>query len=180
VGQNGPKIIELPEKGPTRGLDGGAMGFIVMLAVGLLILAGILALDACSAMRAEEELAAGNRAYQEALAYQVREQAEAEADAERAATRQMELAAAHQRAIDTLPYLAAVGGLVIIGVLAMILVHDLWGRYRPQPGDPELLVYLDRLRLEQAERDRALWMALGRLSRHLPDGADQEVVVYRD
>jgi predicted transglutaminase-like cysteine proteinase len=176
VGQNDPRIVEIPE----RGLDGGATGIVIVFAIGLVILAGVLALDACSAMRAEEEMAAGNRAYQEALAYQVRERAEAEADAERAATRQMELAAAHQRALDTLPYLAGVGGLVIIGVLAMILVYDIYGRYRSQSTDPHLLLYIDQIRLELADRDRALWGAMGQLTRRLPAEVDREVVPYRD
>jgi len=46
--------------------------------------------------------------------------------------------------------------------------------------DPALLVYLDRLRLEQAERDRHIWRVLDHLARYTLPAGGGEVVIYSD
>jgi hypothetical protein len=115
------------------------------------------------------ERARAERVQAEALAYQTRKQADTEAAAERAAIRQVERDAAHQRALETLPYVALVGGGVLVLVLLVLAAWDLRSMRR-QPTDPTVLLMLERLRLEQQSQ----WKALAHLER------SGEVVVYQE
>ena len=143
----------------------------------ILVLVGCESADNAVARRAEAE-AAARRA--EAEAYQQRQAADTAAAAERSAIRQAERNAAHQRALETLPYLVAIGGGILVLVLTGLVVWDLRSRPPAQP-DPALLFYLDRLRLDGAKRDRELWHALAELSRRgLPSGDNGRGVVIYD
>ena len=150
---------------------------VLVLVIGMVILSGCASADSEAARRANAEAA---RVRAEAEAYQVRQQADAKAAAERANIRQMERDAAHQRTMETLPFvLAIVGGLVLAG-LAGLMVWDL--RRQATVTDPRLLVLLERLQLDQTERDRRIWQAIAHLNRRtLPDGdSTWEVVIYPD
>jgi len=139
-----------------------------MTVVSILALA-ILAASSCDSPAAQRERARAETVRVEAVAYQMRAEADAKADAERAATRQMERDAAHQRALETLPYLMLICGGVGVGGLVVLAFWDL-----RRVADPRLLFYLDRLQLDQAERDRQLWRAIAALDRRALTGGDNE------
>ena len=134
---------------------------LVIIGAGAL-LTGCESADNAAARRLSEESA---RVRAEAEAYQVR-----------ASVRQMERDASHERALETLPFVLAIGGGVLVLALGGFVVWDLRGRQMAQPPaamiDPVMLAYLDRLRLEQAQQ----WRVLAHVAR---DGA-RDVVVYEE
>lgn len=165
-----------------------------MKAILTLVLVGlVLALAGCDSLeaqrlRAQAELAhaqaAEERARGEAEAQRLRAQAEAaaersraraEAEASLAATRQMERDAAHQRALETLPFVLAILG---AGVVLALAVLALVRRPAPPTADPRLLLELERLRLEAGMRERALWHALASVQRQTLPAGGRAVVVY--
>jgi outer membrane murein-binding lipoprotein Lpp len=152
-----------------------------------LVLAGLailgLVLAGCESPAAQRERAQAERIRAEAEAYQVRLQADVDAAAERANVRQMERDAAHQRALETLPYLVAIGGGILVLVLAGLVFWDLRGSGPPgrravATTDPALLLLLERQRLEQAQ----LWHAIAWLDRRSLSAGEhgREVIVYTD
>lgn len=158
---------------------------VVLVLAGLvslgLALGGCESADNAAARRANAEAAAERAA---AEAYQVRQQADTQAAAERSAIRQAEANAAHQRTIDLLPFVLAILGALVLAGLGLLAWWDLRAQ-RAQPAvsapatDSALLFYLERLRLEQAEQ----WRALAQLARRtFPDSGDnrREVVIYTD
>ena len=148
---------------------------LLLVAVGILAIVSCESVDNAAARRAAEE-AAQLRA--EAEAYQVRQQADTEAAAERANVRQMERDAAHQRTLEMLPFVLAIGGGILVLVLAGLAFWDLRARRQTTPAaDPALLLYLERQRLDQAQ----LWRAIATLDRRslVARGNDaREVVIY--
>ena len=147
----------------------------VLTILGLVVLAG------CDSPAAQRERARAERVRAEAIAYQQQVQADTQAAAERANVRQMERDAAHQRALETLPYVVLIGGGVGVALVLVLMFWDL-RRARPAAADPGLLFYLERLHLDQAERDRQLWRAIAHLDRRALAGVDdrREVTVYPD
>ena len=146
---------------------------LVSIGVGGILLTSCESADNAAARRLSEESA---RARAEAEAYQVRAAADAAAASERASTRQMERDASHERALETLPFVLAIGGGVLVLALGGFVVWDLRGRQMAQPPaamiDPVMLAYLDRLRLEQVQQ----WRVLAHVAR---DGA-RDVVIYEE
>ncbi len=123
--------------------------------------------------------AAAEREKAEAAAYEQRQSAAAAAAGERANVRQMERDAAHQRTLDLLPFVVAIGGGLALAGFGAFLVWDLRRRpVQPMGADPAMLVYLDRLRLDQAQQ----WRALAQLERRTLPAMDNEkgVVIYDD
>ena len=143
---------------------------LVSIGVGGILLTSCESADNAAARRLSEESA---RARAEAEAYQVRAAADSAAASERASVRQMERDASHERALETLPFVLAIGGGVLLLVLAGLVAWDLRSRQAPASTvDPVLLAYLDRLQLEQAQQ----WRVLAHVAR---DGA-RDVVVYEE
>jgi hypothetical protein len=156
----------------------------MLTAVGSLALAGVVVLAvvaACESPAAQRERAAAERVQAEAIAYQLRQQADTEAAAERATVRQMERDAAHQRALDLLPYVLIIAGGLALAGLGLVLWWDLRSMRPLAPGDRALLLHLQRLELSQAERDRQLWRAIAALDRRtLPAARSGREVVIVD
>lgn len=156
----------------------GALGLLLFV-VSLVLLAGCAEADRAAADRAHAQAGlevARGQAYAERVA------ADTAAASERAATREAARDASHQRALELLPYVLLIwGGLLLVGFAAFVVwdLRSLRERQAPAATDPALLLYLDRLRLEQAERDREVWRALGTLARHtLPAGVGTGVTIY--
>jgi hypothetical protein len=78
--------------------------------------------------------------------------------------------------LELLPFSALiVGGLVLAGFAGLIF-WDL--RHQSTGTDPRFFLYLERIQLEQAERDRQLWQALAQLDRRtLPVGDGRRVTI---
>ncbi len=115
----------------------------------------------------------------EAEAYEQRSAAAVAAAGERANIRQLERDAAHQRTLDLLPFVLAIGGGLLLAGFRAFLVWDLRRRpVQPVGSDPAVLMYLDRLRLDQAQQ----WRALAQLDRRTLPAMDNEkgVVIYDD
>lgn len=135
----------------------------------LLILVGAVALATVIVTLPGQERAA-------AEAYAVRRAADVQAAESRAAIRQAEREAGHQRSLEVLPYvLAIITGAVLLGGLGAVVVLVL---NRPRQPDPLLLAYLERQRLEQAE----LWRAVAQLDRNrqrlASGGNGKEMIIY--
>jgi len=129
----------------------------------VLVLAGCVSEDNAAARRAAEESA---RVRAEAEAYQVRAAADAAAASERASTRQMERDASHERALETLPFVLAIGGGVLLLVLAGLVAWDLRSRQAPASTvDSGMLFYLERHERRLLELERAAWHAVATAQR---------------
>ena len=143
---------------------------LVAVVGGVVLLTGCESADNAAARLAAEKSA---KIRAEAEAYQARAAADSAAAAERANIRQMERDASHQRTVEMLPFVLAIGGGVLLLALGGLVVWDLRGRQIAQPPpatiDPVMLAYLDRLRLEQAQQ----WRVLARVARD-----SRDVVVY--
>ena len=161
--------------------------WIVGLLGGALVIAGVVVLAGCESA----DNAAARRANAEASlevargqAYAERAAADAAAASERAATREAARDASHQRALELLPYVLLIwGGLLLVGFAAFVVwdLRALRERQTAAGSDPALLFHLERLQLEQAERDREIWRVLGLLARRtLPAGVGTEVTIYPD
>ena len=147
---------------------------LVSIGVGGILLTSCESADNAAARRLSEESA---RARAEAEAYQVRAAADAAAASERASTRQMERDASHERALETLPFVLAIGGGVLLLVLAGLVAWDLRSRQAPASTvDPVLLAYLDRLQLEQAQQ----WRVLAHVARRDAVSSGREVEIWRE
>ena len=148
----------------------------VLIILGLVVLAA----SSCESPAAQRERARAETVRAEAAAYAARQEADSRAAAERAEIREAAANAAHQRRMDALPYVILIVGGVVGLVLLLLIFWDL-RRARPASADPGLLVYLERLQLAQAERDRQLWQAIARLDRRALAGGDRrEVTIYPD
>jgi hypothetical protein len=152
------------------------LALALLAVVGILVLAGCVSADSEAARRANAE-AALVRA--EGQAYAERVRADAAAAAERANVRQMERDASHQRVMEVLPVLVILVGALLLAGLATAMFWDL--RRQTSVSDPRLLVLLERLQLDQAERDRQLLGAIANLDRRtLPAGDDRAVIIYTE
>jgi hypothetical protein len=154
----------------------------VVTGVAVLLAVLVALLGACESPAAQRERAAAERIRAEAAAESERIRAQTEAVAERAAIRQAERDAAHQRTLDVLPYVLAIGGGVLLAGAGLLVFWDLRRQAAlvARPGSDVLLLAreLQRLELIQARRDRELWRALGRVAARgeLPPGG--RVVIY--
>lgn len=148
----------------------------------LLALAGLLVglLVACESPAVQRELAQAERIRAEAQAYERQRAADAAAYAERAAVRQMERDAAHERTLETLPFVLAVGGGVLLALVIVVAGILLWREQsirraaQPQP-EPQMALAttqppttLDDLWAYLQQREAALWHALAVLARRQP------------
>jgi hypothetical protein len=148
------------------------LALLMVAGLAVLALGGCESADNAAARRASEEAA---RVRAEAEAYQQRQAADVQAAAERAAIREAARQAGHERALETLPYVLAIGGGLLLAGLGLLLFWDLRRQAQPAGTDPALLLYLDRLRLQQAEQ----WRAIATLARRsLPSGDEGEVIIY--
>jgi hypothetical protein len=151
------------------------VGVIVILILATLMLVSCESADNAAARRANAEAALAR--------------AEAEAYARRVAADESRRENGHQRVLETLPFVVLIlGGMLLAGFGAFIV----WDRARPclrqdrQPPqrgvpDPTLLLYLERLRLDQTERDRQIWQAIAHLDRRSLQAGDRgEVTIHGD
>lgn len=139
-----------------RGLSLDAFFFILAIVLIIAVAAGL------PILRGDRTDAQAQRTVAQAEAYQVRQAADSAAAAERAAIRQAQRDASHERTIELLPWalLIVVGGLV--AVLLLILFLD---RRRPPSADPTLLAALHQIQLADQRRNLELWTAIAALSR---------------
>jgi len=140
----------------------------VLLLMLLVLALSVFVLVGCESPAAQRELAAAERIRAEAQAYERERAADAAAEANRASVRQMERDAAHQRTMETLPFVVAVGGGVLVLVLAVM--GGLFALSRQQqPGNSNPLALCGQewgdLARVLAERDRQIWHALAELAR---------------
>lgn len=146
---------------------------VVVLAVAAL-LTGVLV--ACEGPAAQRELAQAERIRAEAQAHERERAADAAAYAERAAVRQMERDAAHERTLETLPFVLAIGGGVLVALAIVVGGILLWREQslraaQPQPEPQTALATtpqpatLDDLWAYLQQREAALWHALAILAR---------------
>ncbi len=146
----------------------------------LAVLLGLLV--ACESPAAQRETARAERIRAEADAYARKQAADTAAAAERAALRQMERDAAHERTLETLPFVLSIGG----GVLVLCLALFVWWDVHSQRQMPATSVEPQLARHEWAEliraledRDRALWHALATLARRQGEGQPSEATERR-
>ena len=163
----------------------------------LLALAGLLAglLVACESPAAQRELAQAERIRAEAQAYERERAADAAAYAERAAVRQMERDAAHERTLETLPFVLSIGGIVLVTLVIIVAGVLLWREQslraaaelrtvQPQPEQTAVATApqpatLDDLWAYLQQREAALWRALAVLARR-QQGAETPVILDGD
>jgi hypothetical protein len=142
--------------------------WLVAMGLAVSMVAGCAPVDNAAARRASAE------------AEKIR--AESAAEAERAAAREMQRDAAHQRSLETLPYLVLVVGLVGLAGLVGVMVWDGRGRQRDNTGQA-VVAYLAELRAEQSRREAEVWRAIAHLERErraLPERRRGEVVIHPD
>ena len=139
-----------------------AVGLVLLVAIGLIALGGGLDLGAGQDRQAQRIQARADL-----------ELARAEADAERAETRQAERDAAQARALVWLPYLVAIGGGVLVAALVILVFWDLRATRAAPPATipPALLAYLQ-------DRDQAMWRAIAAEQRRRLPEASGPVVIY--
>lgn len=143
----------------SNGLSGGGLllvaGLVIVAVVGVALLGGCEGVTLGSQDRQAQRLAA-----QAELA-----RAEAEADSERAAARQMERDAAHQRALDVLPFVIAIGGGVVIVLGLGLVAWDVRTSRPAHAGAADLAILAELRRLaelqeRQGRRERAILRVL--------------------
>lgn len=143
---------------------------VAILVAGL----GLVVLIACESPAAQRELARAERVRAEAQAYERERAADAAAYAERAAVRQMERDAAHERTLETLPFVLAIGGGVVVLCLGLFAWWDLRSQRQALPAPSEQQPEAEDwagLAQALAQRERALWHALATLSRRQQEGS---------
>jgi len=106
------------------------VGVLVLVLAALVLLAVVL--TGCESPAAQRELAQAERIRAEAQAYERERAADAAAYAERASVRQMERDAAHQRSLETLPLVLAIGG----GVVICLVLAYMFYLERHRPAQP--------------------------------------------
>jgi hypothetical protein len=145
----------------------------LVLILAVVVLTGCAEVDNAAARRAAAESSLETA---RAQAYAERVRADSQAAGERSLVRQAERDAAHQRVLELLPFLALIiGGLVLVGFAGLVF-WDL--RRQSVVTDAVLFLALQRWRLEQSERDAALWQAIAQLDRRsLPARDDRSPVV---
>jgi len=143
----------------------------------LLALAGLLAglLVACESPAAQRELAQAERLRAEAQAYERQRAADSAAASERASVRQMERDAAHERTLETLPFVLAIGGGVLIMLVVVVGGILIWREQslraaQPRPAPTSALATMQQPSLDEVlaylqQREAALWHALAVLAR---------------
>lgn len=151
-----------------------ALGVVLVLAL------GAVGLMACGGTRPDPEAqrlqAQAGLELAKARADAERSQAETLAMSERAATRQMERDAAHQRALELLPFVAMILGAVGLAGLGALMFWD--SRRNRAAVDPTLALLLGQMTRDQIQ----LWRAVAHLDRRaaLPAGDDRREVVIID
>jgi hypothetical protein len=112
----------------------------------------------------------------EAQAYERERAADAAAYAERASVQQMERDAAHERTLETLPFVLAIGGGTLVALIIVVGAALLWREQslhaaQPRPAPQTALATapqpatLDDLLAYLQQREAALWHALAILAR---------------
>jgi hypothetical protein len=141
----------------------------------VLVTAGLLALAALVAALVSCESADQARARLNDSAANL-ERARADAYAQKLAADTTAADRAHERALETLPFVLAVGGGIVLLVVAGLVFWDL--RQQPRQVDPALLLYLERQRLDQVQ----MWRAIAALERRsLPAGENRgEVTIFNN
>ena len=121
-----------------------------------------LFLVACESPAAQREQARAERIQAEAIAYQIRQEADARAASERASIRQMERDAAHQRVVEMMPFVMLISGGIIALIIILLMAWDL--RRIREMANPELLFYerMARLQLSQREDEQIPWAVIYR------------------
>jgi hypothetical protein len=143
---------------------------IAILVVGL----GLVVLIGCESPAAQRELARAERIQAEAQAYERERAADAAAYAERASVRQMERDAAHERTLEILPFVLAIGGGVVVICLGLFAWWDLRSQRRALPAPLEQQPGAEdwaKLAWALEQRERALWHALATMARRQQGGA---------
>ena len=144
----------------------------------LLAVAGLLVglLVACESPAAQRELARAERVRAEAQAYERERAADAAAYAGQANVRQMERDAAHERTLETLPFVLAIGGGTLLALIVVVGAVLLWREQslraaQPRPAPQTAMATkpqpatLDDLWAYLQQREAALWHALAVLAR---------------
>lgn len=153
-------------------MDNGSGAGTILTIIGLIafVVLGALAVNGCNSWAVDLEDAKAQRARAEAEAYQIRTAAN-EARRENG----------HQRALEMLPIILAVTGVVLALGLAGFAFWDIRSQQSTTGADNSaLLTILERWQLEAAERDRALWRAIAELARRKPElpSGSREIVIY--
>ena len=153
---------------------GAAVGGLAVIVVIVVAVVGVISWDVGASRRLD---ARANLERAEAAAFEQRQQARTEAAEVRAQIRASEREASHQRTLEMLPYVALVVGAVVVVALAVVLVW--WSVHRRQ-ADAAMLLYLERLRLEQQVQNGELWAAIAQVDRRALGSGDKSVVIYTD
>jgi hypothetical protein len=118
-----------------------------------------------------------------AEAYQLQVQADVAAAAERSNIRQSERDAAHQRAMEILPYVALIVGALLLAGLGGLIFWDL-RRNMAVPVhrtiDPRLLRILEQQQRQLADVERVSWHAIATAQRAMMAPGNRDVIIYRD
>jgi len=129
---------------------------------------GLGVLIGCESPAAQRELAQAERIRAEAQAYERERAADAAAYADRAAVRQMERDAAHERTLEILPFVLAIGGGVVVLCLGLFAWWDLRSQRQAVPAPPQQQAGGEEwaeLARALEQRERALWHALATMAR---------------
>lgn len=158
------------------------MRIITIAITAALVVCAVLALGGCESAdnaAARRAAAEADQTRAAAEAYQQRQQADTAAAAERAAIRQAERDAAHERTLELLPYVITILGSLFLAALVAVLFWDLRSRpARPQSAPsgqaralpaPTINIWV----LPTSSRRADCWREIGAVAR-------REVTIYQD
>jgi hypothetical protein len=152
-----------------------------VLAVLAIASVAALVMVGCQSRVAEERAVAerldaeADLALAEADAYQRRVAADTSAEAARSSMRQFERGASHERTLETLPFLVAVVGMVVILVAAAVMG---WLRYCSRPS-MDVLLLLQQQDRRLLDLERATYHIVSRQQRQLRDVVGSTVLEER-
>lgn len=143
----------------------------VLLLTLLALMLSALVLVGCESPAAQREQARADRIRAEASAYEKEKQADAEYNTQVTLNRQYERDASHERTMESLPFVLAIGGGVVVLCLGLFAWWDLRSR-PPTPISQPVNDNLPAVRSPEwedlaralAERDRQIWHVLAVLA----------------
>ena len=142
------------------GDNGGAGAALLIVAVLAFVVVGALAINRCGSVvqdaQAQRTQAEADKVRAEAAAYEQRSEANTRAAAERAAIREAARQAGHERALEVLPVVLGILGVILVLAIAFLVTWDLRSQ---REANIALLTH------QMRHQNLALWSAVAQLER---------------